>query len=192
MHWKNLGAGVYRFEQEADNMFKKFLSIAVALVLPLSVGAQQIEMVDSSTNWSVYVTDSPKECFIISKPISSVARREGAAVSVRRSDIRFYISIIPGENVISEPSFLAGYPLKQDVPVEFRVKDVTMQLYPNGDIDPEYAWPRPEDDAKLIDAMRDGSEAIVVGHSTRGTETTDTFSLIGFTAAIEKALELCQ
>ncbi len=173
-------------------MFRKFVIGAVALVLPVMVGAQQIEMVDSATDWSVYVTDSPKECFIISKPTSSTARRDGAAVDVRRGDIRFYISIIPGENVISEPSFLAGYPLKQDVPVQFRVRDTTMQLYPNADIDREYAWPRPEDDAALITAMRGGAEAIVVGVSTRGTETTDTFSLIGFTAAMEKALELCE
>ncbi len=173
-------------------MFRKFLIGAVALVLPGLVSAQQIEMVDSATDWSVYVTESPKECFIISKPTQSSARRDGDAVTVRRGDIRFYISIIPGENVISEPSFLAGYPLKQDAPVQFRVKDTTMQMYPNGDIDPEYAWPRPDDDAALIEAMRGGSEAIVVGLSTRGTETTDTFSLIGFTAAMEKALELCQ
>lgn len=173
-------------------MFKKVLVGAVALLMPAMLNAQQIEMVDSATDWSVYVTDSPKECFIISKPTNSTARRDGEAVTVRRGDIRFYISIIPGENVISEPSFLAGYPLKQDVPVQMTVKDTTMQLYPNGDIDPEYAWPRPDDDAGLIEAMRGGSEATIVGLSTRGTETTDTFSLIGFTAAIEKALELCQ
>ncbi len=173
-------------------MFKKLFIGAIALVLPMTANAQQIEMIDSATDWSVYVTDSPKECFIISKPTNSTAIRDGEAVSVRRGDIRFYISIIPGENVISEPSFLAGYPLKQDVPVQFRVKDTTIQMFPNGDIDLEYAWPRPDDDAALIDAMRGGSEATVVGFSTRGTETTDTFSLIGFTAAMEKALELCQ
>ena len=173
-------------------MFKKFLGIAVVLIWPAVSNAQQISMVDSAVNWSVYVTDSPKECFIISKPTNSTARRNGEAVTVRRGDIRFYISIIPGENVISEPSFLAGYPLKQDVPVQLRVRDTTLGLFPNGEIDPEYAWPRPADDAALITAMRGGAEAIVVGFSTRGTETTDTFSLIGFTAAMEKALELCE
>ena len=173
-------------------MFKRFLGGAVALLLPLAVTAQQIEMVDSATDWSVYVSDSPKECFIISKPTQSTARRDGAAVDVRRGDIRFYISIIPGENVISEPSFLAGYPLRQDAPVQFSVADDSVQMFPNADIHAEYAWPRPDDDATLIAAMRGGSEAKVVGVSTRGTETTDTFSLIGFTAALEKALELCQ
>jgi len=173
-------------------MFNKFLISAVALVFPLTVNAQQLDLIDSETDWSVYVTDSPKECFIISKPTDSSARRDGEAVTVRRGDIRFYVSIIPGENVISEPSFLAGYPLRQDVPVQFRVKDTTLQLYPNADIHLEYAWPRPADDAALIAAMRAGAEALIVGVSTRGTETTDTFSLIGFTAAIEKALELCE
>ena len=164
--------------------------LAMAVSLPLS--AQELAMVDSETDWSVYVADSPKECFIISKPTNWSAQRDGQAVTVRRGDIRFYISIIPGEQISNEPSFLAGYPLKQDAPVEMRVKDTTISLYPNAEINVEYAWPRPEDDAALITAMRSGSEATVVGTSARGTVTTDTFSLIGFTAAYEKAQEMCQ
>jgi hypothetical protein len=111
---------------------------------------------------------------------------------VRRGDIRFYISIIPGEQISSEPSFLAGYPLRQDAPVEMKIKDATISLYPNADINAEYAWPRPEGDANLITAMRGGSEATIIGTSARGTITTDVFSLIGFTAAYEKAQEMCQ
>jgi len=40
--------------------------------------------------------------------------------------------------------------------------------------------------------MRKGSDATVTGVSARGTTTIDTFSLRGFTAAVEKAEELCK
>ncbi len=173
-------------------MFKKFMMTAIMAMGALPLAAQELAMVDSETNWSVYVAESPKECFIVSKPTDWSAQRDGQAVTVRRGDIRFYISIIPGEQISSEPSFLAGYPLRQDAPVEMKIKDATISLYPNADINAEYAWPRPDDDAGLIAAMRGGSEAIVVGTSARGTITTDTFSLIGFTAAYEKATEMCR
>jgi len=173
-------------------MFKKLMITAVLAMATAPLAAQELAMVDSETNWSVYVAESPKECFIVSKPTDWSAQRDGQAVTVRRGDIRFYISIIPGEQIASEPSFLAGYPLKQDAPVEMKIKDATINLYPNADINPEYAWPRPDDDTNLITAMRGGSEATIIGTSARGTITTDTFSLIGFTAAYEKAQEMCQ
>lgn len=173
-------------------MFKKLVMTAVLALGALPLAAQELAMVDSETDWSVYVADSPKECFIVSKPTGWSAQRDGQAVTVRRGDIRFYISIIPGEEIASEPSFLAGYPLQQDAPAEMKIEDTTFNLYPNAEINAEYAWPRPDDDANLISAMRGGSEAIVVGTSARGTITTDTFSLIGFTAAYEKAQEMCQ
>jgi hypothetical protein len=173
-------------------MFKKLMITAVLAMATAPLAAQELAMVDSETNWSVYVADSPKECFIVSKPTDWSAQRDGQAVTVRRGDIRFYISIIPGEQIASEPSFLAGYPLRQDAPVEMKVKDTTISLYPDADINVEYAWPRPDDDAGLIAAMRGGSEATIIGTSARGTITTDIFSLIGFTAAYEKAQEMCQ
>jgi len=173
-------------------MVKNFLGAALLGMAAFPLAAQELAMVDSETDWSVYVADSPKECFIVSKPTNWSAQRDGQAVTVRRGDIRFYISIIPGEQINNEPSFLAGYPLRQDAPVEMKIADATFSLYPNAEINPEYAWPRPDDDAGLIAAMRGGADAVVVGTSARGTITTDTFSLIGFTAAYAKAEEMCR
>jgi hypothetical protein len=39
--------------------------------------------------------------------------------------------------------------------------------------------------------MKRGAEAVVTGVSGRGTTTIDTFSLLGFTAAIEDAETRC-
>ncbi|MEX0970295.1 MAG: invasion associated locus B family protein [Paracoccaceae bacterium] len=153
--------------------------------------AQEATLTESSTDWAIYVVENPKECFIVSAPTTWRAERGGQAVDVRRSDIRFYVSVIPSENIANEPSFMAGYPLRNDGTVELRIGSSSFALYPNPDINPEYAWSKPEDDGALITAMRGGSEALVTGVSQRGTTTFDTFSLIGFTAAFERATELC-
>lgn len=168
--------------------------VASALFIAGSAFAQDTppEIADQETAWSIYVADNPKECFLVSTPTSWSAQRAGESVTVSRSEIRFYISIIPSEDVNFQPAFLAGYPLKPDATVEMSINDDTFTLHPNADLHREYAWPRPDDDAGLIEAMKGGSEATVIGTSTRGTVTTDLFSLIGFTAAIEKAVELCQ
>ena len=39
--------------------------------------------------------------------------------------------------------------------------------------------------------MRQGKKMVVVGASWRGTETTDTYSLFGFTRAYKKLLDAC-
>lgn len=163
-----------------------------AIALGTSVRAQELAMVEAVTDWSVYVDENPKVCFIVSKPTSSEAQRGGNTVSVNRGDIRFHISVIPGQGVAGEPSFLAGYPLKADGAVKIAIGNTTFAMFPDPSVNKEYAWTNPKDDAALIAAMQKGADAVVTGVSSRGTTTIDTFSLRGFTAAIEKAQELCK
>ena len=56
----------------------------------------------------------------------------------------------------------------------------------------EWAWPATtDDDTKIITAMKRGADAKLTGRSGRGTQTEDTFSLLGFTAAVEDAAKRC-
>jgi len=169
---------------------------AAAILAGLTIGAgaqaQELSMVESMTDWSVYVDQNPKVCFIVSQPTKSVARRGGQDVTVNRGDIRFHISVIPGQGVAGEPSFMAGYPLKPDEAAKMEVGGTKFELYTDAAVHKEYAWTAPADDTRLIAAMRKGADATVTGVSARGTTTIDTFSLRGFTAAVEKAEELCK
>ena len=167
-------------------------AMLVGLTFGASAQAQELEMVEAITDWSVYVDQDPKVCFIVSQPTKSVARRNGQDVTVSRSEIRFHISVIPGQGVAGEPSFLAGYPLKPEAAVKMEIGSAKFDMYPDAAVHAEYAWTAPADDAALIAAMRKGSDAVVTGVSARGTTTIDTFSLRGFTAAVEKAMELCK
>ena len=49
----------------------------------------------------------------------------------------------------------------------------------------------PNLDIKIIQAMKKGSVLIAEGISKRGTETKDTYSLVGFTKAFNKVKDVC-
>ena len=49
----------------------------------------------------------------------------------------------------------------------------------------------PNLDIKIIEAMKKGSVLIAEGTSKRGTETKDTYSLVGFTKAFQKVKDVC-
>jgi hypothetical protein len=57
---------------------------------------------------------------------------------------------------------------------------------------PQGAWSAsPEEDARILAAMRRGANAVVSARSSRGTNTQDTFSLFGVTAATDEAQRRC-
>jgi len=163
-------------------------AIATLCVLTTTALAQDsTNRVATLTDWHVFVEESPKECWGVSKPKETVNTRDGQPVSVRRGDIFFFVTFKPGEPPV--PSFTGGYPFAADSTVEVAIDGATFQLFPDG----EWAWPgSPEDDALLLEAMKQGTTAVLTGRSGKGTQTVDTFSLRGFTAAMEDAAGRCQ
>lgn len=150
------------------------------------------ERVAAHNDWSVFVAGEPQECYIVAQPMGSTARRDGQPVEVDRGDIRLFVRFNPSENVSNEVSFRSGYPLREGSPVRVTVGSDGFDFSPVAGDANEWAWPQPEDDARIVAAMRSGSTATVTGVSSRGTETTDTFSLSGFTAAVNEAESRCQ
>jgi hypothetical protein len=154
------------------------------------LGAQEsTNRVAAETDWSVFVEESPRACWGVSSPKETVNTREGRVVTVRRGDILLFVSYRPDQNVNGEISFTGGYPFAPDSTVSVQVGTETFQLFTSG----EWAWPAtPEDDARLMASLRRGAQAVITGRSARGTQTQDTFSLFGFTAAMEEAESRCR
>ena len=48
------------------------------------------------------------------------------------------------------------------------------------------------EEAKMIEAMRKGADVVIKATSSRGTQTTDTFSLKGITQALDRASQECK
>lgn len=176
------------------NGWKTALGAVLIAALPAfaipEAAAQTETRTASHDAWSVFESGSGqgKVCWIVSQPTESVARRGGQVVEVQRGQIYMMVAIRPGDGVANEVSFLSGYPFRRGSKVRATIGSRNWELFTEG----ENAWlsSAAEDDA-IVAGMRRGIEATVKGTSSRGTETTDTFSLRGFTAAIEQAKGLC-
>ncbi len=154
-----------------------------------ALAQQSTNRVAAKTDWSVFVESNPTECWAVSSPKKTVNTKDGRPVAVKRSDILLFVSFRPGAGVKNELSFTGGYGFKKGSTVKVQIKGTTYEMFTDG----EWAWgATPADDAKIIAAMKRGAEAMLTGVSGRsGTVTNDTFSLLGFTAAVEEAAKRC-
>ena len=182
----------------------KIVPVACAAVLAFAAAEKAvaqdrtdcpITLGQESGDWQIYQTRSgcPKECGAVSAPVSTENRRDGRAVTVRRGDIRLSVTVVPasvdGPHLIS---FRGGYPFAQQSDVLASVDGTEFAFIIGQDsTTEEWAWPVPADDVRLVDAMKKGNRIVLEGLSQRGTTTLDTFSLRGFTRALELSQELC-
>ncbi|CUK19295.1 hypothetical protein RUE5091_04369 [Ruegeria denitrificans] len=150
--------------------------------------ASSTNRVAAKTDWSVFVEDDPTECWSVSAPKETVNTRGGRVVSVRRSDILLFVFYRPNAEVKGQVTFTGGYPFAAGSTVNLEIDGTEFELITEG----EWAWPATEgEDLKVVAAMKRGTEAVLTARSERGTQTKDTFSLLGFTAAIEDAETRC-
>lgn len=162
------------------------LTLAVA-ALP-AIGQDSTNRVAAKTDWSVFVEQDPLECWGVSAPKETVNTRDGRVVAVRRGDILLFVTYRPSDEVQGEVSFTGGYPFARGSTVTLEVENTTYELFTDG----EWAWPATEsDDAKITTSMKRGTTATLTARSSRGTVTQDTFSLLGFTAALDEAERRC-
>lgn len=162
---------------------------ATVLTMGMASGALaqvSTNRVAAETDWSVFVEESPKECWGVSAPKETVNTKDGKAVSVRRGDILLFVTYRPGGQ--GEVSFTGGYPFAGGSTVGLDVGGTKFDLFSDG----EWAWSgSKEDDAKIIAAMKSGASAILTARSAKGTQTKDTFSLSGISAALDEAAKRC-
>lgn len=139
-----------------------------------------------TSDWNVFAEDNPKECWGVTVPKESVNTRDGQPVSVRRGDILLFVTYRPGSP--AEISFTGGYPFAEGSKIGVDVDGKAFELVANG----EWAWAAPGGDDAILAAMKNGSTAVLTARSGKGTQTKDTFSLRGFTAAITEAETRCK
>lgn len=178
---------------EAVTRMKTYLAAIVAGALALSVTPtfaqdESTNRVNAETDWSVFVEDDPTQCWVVSTPSETVNTRDGRVVSVQRGEILMFVSFWPGQERLGEVSFTGGYPFADGSTVTMAIGETSFELFTDG----EMAWAAsPQDDDRIILAMKRGASAVLTARSSRGTQTQDTFSLMGFTAAVEDAETRC-
>ncbi|MBE0412277.1 invasion associated locus B family protein [Yoonia sp.] len=167
----------------------RMIGVLAALAAASTATAQEsANRVAANTDWSVFVETNPNECWAVSAPKETLNTRDGAPVDVRRGDIRLIVFYRPAQNVAGQVMFAGGYPFASGSTVSVDIGGTTFQMFTEN----ETAWPAgAEEDSRIVEAMKRGADAVVTGRSGRGTQTQDTFSLLGFTAAVEEAASRC-
>lgn len=171
-------------------MLKKAL-VCGAMALMVGTAAaqdQSTNRVAAKTDWSIFVEDNPTECWSVATPKETINTREGRVVAATRGQILLMVFYRPSADAKGQVAFTGGYPFRSGSTVNVNISGNEFELFTEG----EWAWPATvADDSKLVTAMKRGTDAVVTAISSRGTTTKDTFSLLGFTAAVEDAESRC-
>ena len=105
-----------------------------------------------------------------------------------RGDIYVFLSHRPGEQRRNEIRFEAGYNFKDESRVTVTIDEKVFTLA----TDTSTAWlTSSADEQAMVSAMKAGRDMRVEGTSSRGTATTDTYSLYGFSAAYKAIGKAC-
>ncbi|MCD7058368.1 invasion associated locus B family protein [Pelagibacterium xiamenense] len=153
---------------------------SVGLYAGGALGAESLGVFDYWTAWTDS-DDSGKICYVSATPQSS------EPTNVNRGPIHFLVTIRPTNR--NEVATIVGYPIHETNPnASASVDGRSYPMVTQG----ESAWLASiEDEPGFVEAMKAGATLIVRATSQRGTNTVDTYSLVGITAALNRAAEEC-
>jgi hypothetical protein len=157
----------------------------VALMLGTAgAAAQTPKFLGQDRDWGAYSVevDDDTTCYVLTRP------KDQSPKNVRRDPVYFFVTFRPKDKIRNQVSIIAGYPYNKESRATIEVGPAKFTLFTRDD----KAWI--EDIAeqdKLVAAMKAGSTMIVRGTSERGTNTTDRYSLLGVTAALDRTAKAC-
>ena len=135
-------------------------------------------------DWESFVLsqEGNKICFAQSIPVVKAPKK------LNRDPSRLFVSFRPNENIKNEISVTNGYEFKLKAPVAAKSGKKTYDLFSKG----RYAWVVDnEDEIKLISTMKKASRLMIIGNTEKGDQTTDHYSMMGFTKAYNTAKKNC-
>jgi hypothetical protein len=151
-----------------------------------SVNPTEPTLLGQYGDWGAY-TATPggkKVCFALSKPKSQKASKD----DVKRDQAYIFIATRPGDKVKDEVSIIIGYPLNSKADTIATVGSSSFAMLTQND----GAWIKnAAEEPQLVEAMRKGADLVIKGSSTRGTQTTDTYSLKGVSNALDRVAKEC-
>jgi Invasion associated locus B (IalB) protein len=160
---------------------------AAAATAPPMAGGVKPTLLSQYGEWGAYAASpsGKKVCFAIAKPSSS----ETVPADRPRNPPYMFISSRPADKVSNEVSIIIGYPFKPNSEATAEVGTTSFALSTQQD----GAWVKnATEEAHMVEALRGGQSAIVKGVSSKGTRSTDTFSLRGLAQALDRVDQECK
>ena len=135
-------------------------------------------------DWESFILsqEGNKICFAQSIPVVRAPKK------LKRDPSRLFVSFRPVENIKNEVSVTNGYDFKLKAPVTAKSGKKAYDLFSKG----RFAWVvDSKDEQKLIVTMKRASRLMIVGNTEKGNQTTDHYSMMGFTKAYNSAKKNC-
>ena len=164
---------------------KKILYIILFFIIFNFANAEEnLKSVGKYKDWESFVLlqDGNKICFAQSIPVVRAPKK------LKREPSRLFVSFRPAENIKNEVSVTNGYEFKLKAPVIAKSGKKSYDLFSKG----RFAWVVDNDDEKkLILTMKKASRLMIIGNNDKGGQTTDHYSMMGFTKAYNTAKKSC-
>jgi hypothetical protein len=145
---------------------------------------EDLKSIGKFKDWESFVLsqEGSKICFAQSTPVVRAPKK------LKREPSRLFVSFRPNENIKNEISVTNGYEFKLKAPVAAKSGKKTYDLFSKG----KFAWVVDnKDEAKLIVTMKKASRLMIIGNTNKGDQTTDHYSMMGFTKAYNTAKKSC-
>lgn len=164
-------------------MRRAVAAACVAAIISVPAYGQTATLLQKFNDWSAYASKAnPKVCFAVAMPKSQSPK------NVRRDPVYFYVSRWPDDGVEAEVSIKMGYPFSPGAKVTVTVGSDKFELFTKD----EGAFVEKSDIEKnLVEALKKGTTMKVDGVSSRGTKTSDDYSLSGLGDAIDRMSKEC-
>jgi len=163
---------------------KILLLILLSFICSISYGEENLKSIGKFKDWESFVLskEGSKICFAQSIPVIRAPKK------LKRDPSRLFVSFRPSENIKNEISVTNGYEFKLKAPVAAKSGKKRYDLFSKG----RFAWVVDnEDEAKLINTMKKASRLMIIGNTDKGDQTTDHYSMMGFTKAYNTAKKSC-
>lgn len=152
-----------------------------------AVSSDSPQLLGQFGDWGAY-TASPggrKVCFALAKPASAKTDPPNRP----RDPMYVFISSRPADNVRNEVSVMFGYQFKPNAEASLDVGGSSFSMYTQSD----GGWVKnAAEEPRLVEAMRKAGDMTVKGVSSRGTATTDVYSLKGLSQALDRVAQECR
>jgi len=164
---------------------KTFFIIIFSLIFNSASAEEDLKSLGKFKDWESFILtqDGNKICFAQSIPVLRAPKK------LKRNPSRLFVSFRPAENIKNEISVTSGYEFKLKVPAKAKSGKKSYDLFTKG----RFAWVVDnEDETKLISTMKKASRLMIIGNSDKGEQTTDHYSMMGFTKAYNTTKKSCR
>jgi hypothetical protein len=164
-------------------LLKKILIIVIFTAFSLNAFANTPRSTGKYKNWESFTfeTDSGKICFAQTIPTKR------APAAVKRDQSKLFVTFRPSDDVKNEVSLTSGHDYKTStVTVSSGKRKYSFFSQKN------FAWLLDsQEETKFIQLMKKATDVIVKARTLKGAETTDHYSMMGFTKAYNTAKKTC-